>query len=170
MQKLTRLTLISSIGSALEYYNFVTYAMLAAYLSLLFFPKDNPVNAMLETMTLFSVAYLASPFGAVLGVWADRKGRKTIFLISILMMTFATIAMGLLPTSHQIGLAGTLAIIGLRLIQGIAQGAELPGGITFITEHGEDNNRGFLCGLVFMGVGFGAVLSTLVNTILTSVL
>jgi len=170
MQKLTRLTLISSLGSALEYYNFVTYAMLAGYLSQLFFPKDNPSNALFETFMLFSVAYLASPFGAVFAVWADQKGRKQVFILSIIMMALATIGIGLMPTSHQIGLCGSVAIVVLRFIQGVAQGAELPGGITFITEHATTKNRGFLCGLVFMGVGFGAMLSSGINLILTTVL
>ncbi|MDO8954940.1 MAG: MFS transporter [Gammaproteobacteria bacterium] len=168
MQKLTRLTLISSIGSALEYYNFVTFAMLATYLSALFFPKDNPINALLETMMLFSVAYFSSPLGAFFAIWADRHGRKTVFIASIILMSLATITIGLLPTSHQFGLWGALAIFALRFIQGLSHGAELPGGITFITEHATLKNRGFLCGLVFMGVGFGAMLSSLINLILTS--
>lgn len=170
MQKLTRLTLISSIGSALEYYNFVTYAMLAVYLSMLFFPKENPVSALLETFMLFCVAYLASPLGAIFAFWADRHGRKKVFLFSITSMSFATIAIGLLPTSHQLGVWGAITVVVLRFIQGVAQGAELPGGITFITEHATLSNRGFLCGLVFMGVGFGAMLSSLVNLILSSAL
>lgn len=163
--------LTASIGSALEYYSYITYAMLAAYLSHLFFNQDNFNLALLQTFLLFAAGALMTPIGGITFAWfGDRFGRKNALLLSILLMAVSTFAIGLLPTPATIGFASTLLLILLRLLQGLAQGAELPGAITFITEHAEDKNRGRHCGLLFLGVGMGAGLSTFVNFLLTHLL
>ena len=159
-----RLTLLSSIGSGLEYYSFVTYVMLVPYLSQLFFPSSSPHAAMAATLLVFAIGYIATPIGGISFSWlGDRLGRKKSFLLAILLMAVADIAIGLLPTAISIGFSATIALTLLRFCQGLAQSAELPGAITFISEHANDKDRGRQCGLLFLGVGLGAGLSSLVN-------
>jgi len=163
--------IVSAIGSAIEYYSFITYILLSAYLGKAFFPNSDPLAAMLYTLLLFAVAYLIMPLSSLgFGFFADRIGRKKIMVIAIMLMALATFTIGLLPTYKTIGITATIALFVLRILQGLAQGAELPGAITFVSEHAEDKNQARLCGWLFFAVGSGALLSTFVNYILTSTL
>lgn len=167
--KQSKTTILTSIGAALEYYDFVIYAMLASTISQLFFPGSDYLVGILKTFGVFAIGYLVRPLGGVLfGYLGDRYGRKSTFLLSISLMAFATLAIGLLPNYSQIGISATLLLIGLRIIQGMSFGAELPGAITFITEHAEREHRGLHCSFMFFGVGMGAMLSALINYVLTS--
>lgn len=158
-----RLALLTGIGSGLEYYAFITFAMQAKVLAILFF-HSNTASALIETFLVFAVGSLVTPLGGfILGSFGDRLGRKKMLLISIAMMTVATTLMGLLPTDLPFHLSVLLLVI-LRLTQGISQGGELPGAITFIYEHAVHTRRaGFMSGLLFCGVGLGAGLSAGVN-------
>lgn len=162
-----RVTLITSVGSALEYYDFITYILLASYLSQVFFPESDPIAGSLETLAVFAIAYIARPVGGLIfGHFGDKFGRKKVFLASILLMAASTFAIGLLPSYHAIGVLGAILLVVLRTIQGLSQGAELPGAITFIAEHASRTKRGSQLGLMMFGVALGAMLSTLVNLIL----
>lgn len=162
---------ISAIGSALEYYSFIIYIMLATYLGELFFPRSSSAAALLYTLLLFAVSYAVMPLSAIgFGFIADRVGRKKVMVMAITIMASATLAIGLLPTYKSIGITATVLLFMLRLVQGLAQGAELPGAITFLSEHAQSKNQGLLCGVLFFAVGSGALLSTLVNYLLTNFL
>ena len=166
MQKPYFNALIASLGSGLEYFSFITFALQAQYLSALFFPQDLAFKGIFNTFLIFAVGSLMTVIGGLLfGYWGDRIGRKAVFMASILLMSFATLGIALLPT--QLGLLSLSLLIVYRVLQGISQGAELPGAITFITEHASQNNRGLLCGLMFLGVGLGAGLATSINVIVT---
>ncbi len=158
-----RLALITGIGSGLEYYAFITFAMQAQVLAQLFF-HSSTASALIETFLVFALGSLITPVGGyILGAFGDQLGRKKMLLISIAMMTIATTLMGLLPTNLPFHLSIALLIL-LRLTQGISQGGELPGAITFIYEHAvKTNAAGLLSGLLFLGVGLGAGLSAGVN-------
>jgi len=141
--------------------------MLATYLSQIFFPKIDPIANMLGTLAVFAVGYLARPLGGLIfGHYADKYGRKKTFLTSISLMAFSTVMIGLLPSYEKIGVLSTTLLVILRLIQGVAQGAELPGAITFIAEHASYLRRGSRLGLMMFAVGIGAMLSTFVNFLL----
>jgi len=161
----------SALGSALEYYSFVIYILLAAYFGKLFFPAASPHAALLNTLLVFAVGYIAAPLGAgVFSFIADRIGRKHTMVCALTLMAVATFAIGLLPTYQSAGMLATGLLVLLRFTQGLAQGAEIPGAITFMSEHAQDKHQAALCGLLFFAVGMGALLSTLVNYILTSIL
>lgn len=160
----------SSLGSALEYYSFIIYILLSAYLGKLFFPTANATLALLNTLLIFALGYCAAPVGAFsFSFIADRYGRKRTMVLALSLMAAATFAIGLLPTYRTCGVIATGLLIGLRIIQGLAQGAELPGAITFMSEHAEDKRQASLCSLLFFAVGTGALLSTLVNYFLTKI-
>lgn len=161
--------LVASLGSGLEYFCFITFAFQAQYLSVLFFPKDSSLEGILNTFLIFAVGSFVTVLGGVLfGYYGDRFGRKKTFTASILLMSISCLGIGILPTGMG-GLSLGLLIL-FRILQGISQGAELPGAITFITEHASARNKGFLCGIMFLGVGLGAGLATSVNVILTQML
>lgn len=173
MPSVLRTTLLTSVGSALEYYDFVVFIMLASLLSQQFFPAHHPYIGLLETLAVFGVGYVVRPLGGlVFGILGDRYGRKQTFLLTIVLMAFSTAAIGCLPNYHQAGLIAPLLLISLRLLQGLAQGGELPGAITFISEHAVDGRkgRGFYCSLMLMGVALGATLSGLAIAVLTHTL
>lgn len=166
MQKHYFHALVASLGSGLEYFSFITFALQAQYLSLLFFPQDSAMQGILNTFLIFAVGSIVMVVGGLFfGYWGDRSGRKKAFSAAILLMTIATLGIGLLP-SHW-GIWSLALMVFFRILQGISQGAELPGAITFISEHAKAENRGLLCGLMFLGVGLGAGLATSVN-VLTS--
>ena len=166
-----KLITLSALGSGLEYYDFVIYVMLTPYISRVFFPADDHAAAVIATLGIFAVGYVARPFGGIVfGHLGDRYGRKQSFTISIMLMAFATLLIGLLPGHFSWGITSSLLLLGCRIAQGIAQGAEIPGAITFLTEHAPAHSRGLWAGLLFSGIGIGAALAALVSSVLTSYL
>lgn len=159
----------TSLGSALEYYDFVLFMMFSPYIGETFFPASTPFVATLQTLSLFAVGYFARPLGGIIfGHIGDKHGRKSGFTYSIMLMALTTLCIAILPGYDRIGTLGAVALCLLRVLQGIAQGAELPGALTFISEHSPSNMRGWRCALVTMGVGFGASFSALVSYLLTT--
>ena len=159
--KLHRLALLTGIGSGLEYYAFITFALQAKVISLLFF--HNADSGLVNTFLIFAVGSLVTFFGGyIFGWFGDRVGRKKILLLSILLMTFATVGMGLLPTNLPFHLSIILLVL-LRLIQGASVGGEIPGAMVFVYEHARKHHIGLLIGILFLGIGLGAGISTGVN-------
>src|SRR5438105_6175368 len=116
-----KITFLTSIGTALEYYDFVIYAFLASILSKIFFPQDLSGVALIETFAIFAVGYLIRPLGGIIfGHLGDKYGRKKAFTTAILLMAIATLGIGLLPSYQQIGILAPLLLLLLRLIQGFA--------------------------------------------------
>lgn len=92
-------------GTFLEWYDFLTFASLAIYFSVLFFPSDNPTTALLSSLATFGVGMVVRPLGSALfGSLADKYGRRPIFIATIVLMGASTFAVGLLPTYAQIGM------------------------------------------------------------------
>lgn len=169
-----KLTFFTSIGAGLEYFDFITYGLLASYLSQLFFPSHDNVIGLLEIFAVFALGYFIRPLGGMLfGHFADRFGRKKTFLVSLTMMAIATFTIGCLPIYAEIGLLAPILLISCRLFQGLAFGAELPGAATFLIEHVNKSDRGLHIGLVLSGVSlgamFGAALIYILNTFFTPV-
>lgn len=133
------------IGSALEYYDFFIYATAASLLfPQLFFPSHNPTVGIVASLATFGVGYVARPIGAmVLGHLGDRHGRKTVLIFCMLLMGFATMCVGLLPTYQQIGIWAPVLLVILRLIQGFAVAGEMSGASSMILEHAPFGRRGY---------------------------
>ncbi|WP_432166174.1 MFS transporter [Streptomyces sp. bgisy031] len=152
------------IGSALEYYDFFIYAQAAALVFPgIFFPSEDPQAAIIASLALFGVGYMARPLGAfVLGHWGDTHGRKNVLVLCMLMMGASTFLVGLLPTYSQIGLAAPIALVVLRLIQGFAVGGELSGASAMIVEQAPFGRRAFYACFSLQGVQAGQILAAAV--------
>ena len=121
----TRLIVATSIGNALEWYDISVYAYFAVYISKAFFPADDQTTSLLLTFGTFGLSFLIRPIGGVLlGAYADRYGRKASLMISIIMMSFGTLAIAVMPTFASIGVLAPLLVITARLVQGFSAGGE----------------------------------------------
>ena len=149
------------IGSALEYYDFALYSQAAALIfPTIFFPTADPAVAIVASLATYGVGYVARPIGAVvLGNLADRKGRKHVLVIAMMMMGVATLVVGLLPTYGQVGVLAPIMLVVLRLIQGFAVAGELGASNALIVEHSPDAKRGFFASFSLQGSQIGSILA-----------
>src|SRR6201989_3549941 len=152
------------IGSALEYYDFFIYASAAALVfPEIFFPSGNPTIAIVASLATYGVGYVARPIGAFfLGHWGDTHGRKTVLLLCMFLMGFSTMAVGILPTYHQVGILAPVLLVILRLIQGFAVAGEVSGASSMILEHAPFGRRGFFASFTLQGVHAGQILAAAV--------
>jgi len=152
------------IGSALEYYDFALYSLAATLIfPTIFFPAENPTVGIIASLATYAVGYVSRPVGAVvLGAYGDRHGRKKVLVFAMLLMGFATFAVGLLPTYGQVGLLAPALLVILRLIQGFAVAGELGGASAMIVEHAPDARRGFFASFSLQGTQVGSILATAV--------
>ncbi|MFM0035732.1 MFS transporter [Paraburkholderia strydomiana] len=152
------------IGSALEYYDFFIYAQAAALIfPQLFFPSGNPKIAIVASLATYGVGYVARPIGAVvLGHWGDTHGRKNVLLVCMFLMGFSTMAVGFLPTYHQVGMLAPTLLVILRLIQGFAVAGEISGASSMILEHAPFGRRGYYASFTLQGVQAGQILAAAV--------
>jgi MFS family permease len=133
----------SSLGTVFEWYDFDLSGSLAVFVGGLFFPTGNETAALLASLATFGAGFAVRPFGAlVFGRLGDVIGRKYTFLMTILLMGLSTALVGVLPTYAQIGIWAPVALVGLRLVQGLALGGEYGGAATYVAEHAPPGRRG----------------------------
>lgn len=158
-----RLIILASLGGALEFYDFVVYGVFAQFIGRAFFSMLDATMALVLSFAVFAIGYLSRPVGGMVLSWfGDRYGRRRVFIVSVIVVSFSTIGMGLVPTYASWGIAATLTMILLRLIQGFCLGGELPGSITYVVET-VPRRAGFVCGIVFFCVNSGVLLAAAVN-------
>lgn len=162
----------SVLGTTVEYYDFTLYATTAALVfGTVFFPSGNALIGTLYSFATFFVGYLARPLGGVLfGHFGDRLGRKTILVITMLMMGLGTFAIGLIPSYQQIGIAAPLLLVLIRLIQGVGMGGEYGGGVLMALENAPVKRQGFFTSLVHIGTPAGVLIPVGLVTCLTTFL
>jgi MHS family proline/betaine transporter-like MFS transporter len=167
-KNVVKLVVATSLGNALEWFDISVYAYFAVYLSKAFFPTGDPTTSLLLTFGTFALTFLARPVGGVLlGTYADRYGRKASLLLSILMMTFGTLAVACMPSFAQIGLLAPLLVIVARLVQGFSAGGEFGSSTAFLVEH-MPGRRGFVASWQFASQGISALLGSGFGLLLTS--
>ncbi|WP_081769047.1 MFS transporter [Herbaspirillum sp. RV1423] len=162
-RQLRRTVVTSLIGQVLEWYDFFLYGTAAALVfGKLFFPIGaDPLLGTIAAFGGFAVGFVARPIGGILcGHIGDRYGRKSVLLITLLVMGLATLCMGLLPTYEQIGIAAPILLVGLRVLQGLAAGGEWSGSILMINESAPAHRRGFFSAFSPAGACLGFVLSS----------
>ncbi|MCR1159848.1 MULTISPECIES: MFS transporter [Micrococcaceae] len=159
-EQLRRATLASSVGSALEYYDFYIYGLASALIfGPLFFAPLGPDGALIASFATYGVGFAARPFGGLIfGYIGDRFGRKMVLILTIALMGTASFAIGLLPTFDQAGMLGAVLLVTLRIVQGLGAGAEQAGATTLISEVAPRRRRGFFASLPFVGIQLGTLL------------
>jgi len=159
----------SAIGTTIEWYDFFLYnTMTALVLNKLFFPNaDILISTLLAYVTSF-VGFLSRPIGGVIfGHYGDRIGRKTVLILTVLIMGVATFLIGLLPTYATAGVWAPLMLLGLRVFQGIGIGGEWGGAVLMAVEHSPGGRRGFYGSWPQIGVPAGLLLAAAVTSLLS---
>jgi MFS transporter, MHS family, shikimate and dehydroshikimate transport protein len=159
----------SAIGTTIEWYDFFLYnTMTALVLNKLFFPNaDILISTLLAYVTSF-VGFLSRPIGGVIfGHYGDRIGRKTVLILTVLIMGIATFLIGLLPTYATAGVWAPLLLLALRIFQGIGIGGEWGGAVLMAVEHSPGGQRGFYGSWPQIGVPAGLLLAAAVTSLLS---
>jgi len=159
------------IGNALEWYDFVVYGFLAVVIARLFFPSTSEYASLLLTLATFGVGFFMRPVGAiVLGLYADRKGRKAALQLVILLMTVAVAMVAFAPTYAAIGLGAPILMVVARSLQGFATGGEFSSATSFLVECAPSGRRGFYGSLQMVGQALSALGGALAGALLTRAL
>jgi MHS family proline/betaine transporter-like MFS transporter len=139
----TRVILSSTLGNALEWFDFTVFGLLVVVIAENFFPAGDPTTSLLKTFATFGIAFVARPLGGLIfGLYADRYGRKRALVTMIWMMAIGTGLIGLLPTYDQIGLLAPLLILFCRLIQGLSAGGEFGSASALLIEFAPPGRSG----------------------------
>lgn len=161
----------SAAASAFEWYDFYIFGTLAPVISAKFFAGLSPTQGYIAALALFGAGFAFRPLGAlVFGRLGDRMGRKSAFLITVLMMGGATCAIGLLPTYGQVGVAASVLVILARIIQGTALGGVYGGAAISVAEHAPDRRRGYLGAFVQTSAPIGLLVALLMVLLLRTVM
>jgi len=160
-----RLVAVASlIGTTIEWYDFFLYGTAAALVfNRLYFPTFDPRMGTLAAFGTYTVGFVARPIGGVvIGHYGDRVGRKSMLVLTLMIMGVATFCIGLLPTYDQLGMWAAVALVLLRIAQGFGVGGEWGGAVLMAVEHAPENARGFYGSWPQIGVPAGLLLSTAV--------
>ena len=156
----------SLIGTTIEWYDFFLYGTAAALVfNQLFFPTFDPLTGTLASFGTYAVGFVARPIGGIIiGHYGDRIGRKSMLVLTLVVMGVATFLIGLLPTYEHIGPWAAVALVVLRIAQGFGVGGEWGGAVLMAVEHAPRGSRGFYGSWPQIGVPAGLLLSTAVFT------
>lgn len=162
--QLRRAVIASTIGTAIEWYDFFLYSTVTGLVfAKLFFPHSDPWVGTLEAFAIYAVGFLARPVGAaIFGHYGDRIGRKSTLIATLLLMGLATFAVALVPTYQSIGIWGAVILTVLRFIQGVGVGGEWGGSVLMSMEWARsDRSRGLVASWPQFGVPCGLFLANL---------
>jgi MFS transporter, MHS family, shikimate and dehydroshikimate transport protein len=170
-QSVRKVAMASFIGTTIEWYDFFLYGTAAALVfDQLFFPDAEPLVGTLLAFSTYAVGFAARPLGGIVfGHFGDRIGRKSMLVMSLLIMGVATFLIGCLPTHSSIGVLAPILLVVLRFAQGIGVGGEWGGAVLMSVEHAPPGRRGFFGSWPQMGVPAGLLLSTSVFAIVQAV-
>src|SRR5271169_6359840 len=162
--QLRRAMIASTVGTTIEWYDFLLYGQVTALVfGKLFFPGSSPLIGVLQAFAVFFIGFVGRPIGAaIFGHWGDRIGRKATLIVTLLVSGIATVAVGLVPTYASIGVWGAVLLTIIRLIQGIGVGGEWGGSVLLAMEWAQTNkHRGFISSWPQFGAPAGFFLANL---------
>ena len=164
-----KIAFASAIGATIEWYDFFLYGVVAGLVfNKLFFPAFDPVVGTILAYATFAVGFIARPLGGIIfGHYGDRIGRKTVLILTLLIMGVSTFLIGFLPTYGSIGVWAPILLLLLRVFQGIGIGGEWGGAVLMAFEHAPEGKRGFYASWPQIGVPAGLLLSAGVVALLS---
>ncbi len=168
----TRGVVVAAVaGNAIEFYDFVSYAYFAVYIGKTFFPTTSAYLSLLASVSVFGVGFFARPLGAwLIGVYADRRGRRPALLLTMALMTTGTLGLALTPSYAAIGVAAPLLLVLARLVQGFALGGDVGPATAFLLEIAPANRRAFFTSWQNGSQGISALVAGALGLALTSTL
>jgi MHS family alpha-ketoglutarate permease-like MFS transporter len=170
----TRKTIIGTgIGNAVEWYDWAIYATFTPFIASQLFSKSDPASAVLSTLAIFAVGFVARPFGGFLFGWiGDRIGRKASMTLAVGLASVGSLMIGIAPTFAAVGAWASLTLLVARLVQGLAHGGELPSSQTYLSEMAPKEHRGYWATLIYtsgtVGILFGTLLGAVLNMTLST--
>ncbi|GAA4334478.1 hypothetical protein GCM10023165_10330 [Variovorax defluvii] len=142
------------VGNALEWYDFGVFATLAVIISKVFFPSAGQHTALLLTLAVFGVGFVTRPLGGIaIGIYADKRGRKSALQLIIGLMTLSLLLMVFTPSYNSIGIAAPLLIVLARLMQGLATGGEFASATAYLVEAAPKGRKGLYGAWQMFGQG-----------------
>jgi MFS family permease len=157
---LVKVILGSATGTMIEWYDFYIFGALTAVLAVKFYPPGNDTFALIAYLATFAIGFIVRPFGALFfGHIGDLVGRRAAFIVTLAIMGFSTSAIGLLPTFRTAGWFAPIALIVIRMLQGLAIGGEYGGAAIYVAEHVPENRRGFYTSFIQVTAGLGMFIS-----------
>jgi len=165
--QLRKATIGATVGSVVEWFDVAVYAYLATTIGAVFFATSDPATSLLSSFAVFGVAFVVRPLGGLFfGCLGDRIGRQKTLAWVILLVSAATMGIGLLPGYATIGVAAPVLLVVLRLLQGFSAGGEMGGASIFVAEYAEPRRRGYSVSWVEMGCIAGFLLGSVVALVL----
>ncbi|MFJ6079277.1 MFS transporter [Pseudarthrobacter sp. NPDC092419] len=159
------------LGNALEWYDWMVFGLLSAFIGPNFFPNTEPLSATLSALAVFAVGFAFRPLGGILlGTLADRIGRRRVMLLSIMLMAGTTLVIAITPTYAQIGAWAGIILLVCRVLQGISTGIEAPLSTSHALELAPEGREGYVAGLMSFYVNIGILLASLISFLCSLVL
>ncbi|WP_427128945.1 MFS transporter [Pseudarthrobacter sp. S9] len=163
----------TGIGNAVEWYDWAIYATFTPFIASQLFSKADPASAVLSTLAIFAVGFVARPLGGFAFGWiGDRIGRKASMTMAVGLASVGSLLIGIAPTFTAVGVGASLVLLLARLIQGLAHGGELPSSQTYLSEMAPKEKRGFWATLIYtsgtVGILFGTLLGAVLNMTLNA--
>ncbi len=166
-----RSILSGSAGNLVELYDWFAYASFAIYFAKVFFPGGDDTAKLLKTAAVFAVGFLARPLGAwLMGLYADRRGRKASMVLSVLMMCLGSLMIGLCPGYASIGDAAPVILVLARILQGVSLGGEYGTSATYLSEMAGKDHRGFWSGMLYFTLIGGQLAAAVTLNVLQATL
>lgn len=164
-----RVVTASLVGATIEWYDFFLYGVVAGIvLNKLYFPSDDPLISTMLAYTTFAVGFVTRPLGGIIfGHFGDKIGRKSVLVMTLMIMGISTVGIGLVPTYEQIGIWAPITLLLLRVFQGIGLGGEWGGAVLLTFEYADPKRRGFYASLPQIGLSFGLCLASGVVALLS---
>jgi MHS family alpha-ketoglutarate permease-like MFS transporter len=160
-----------SIGNMVEWYDWYVYAAFSLYFAKAFFPKGDTTAQLLNTAAIFAVGFLMRPIGGwLMGLYADRKGRKAALMASVLLMCFGSLIIALSPGYETIGVGAPILLVFARLLQGLSVGGEYGTSATYLSEMATKERRGFFSSFQYVTLISGQLIALAVLIVLQQTL
>ncbi|CCW18148.1 MFS permease (alpha-ketoglutarate) [Sphingobium indicum BiD32] len=160
-----------SIGNLIEWYDWYVYSAFTLYFAPIFFPTDDSTAQLLNAAAIFAVGFLMRPIGAwMMGIYADRNGRKAGLTLSVMMMGGGSLMIALIPSYAVIGVAAPALLLVARLMQGLSVGGEYGASATYLSEMAQHDRRGFFSSFQYVTLIAGQLLALCVLLLLQLIL